>query len=29
MADKILQGVGCPREGEEAAVYDVSPWSGL
>jgi surface antigen len=28
-ADKTLQGVGCPREGEEAAVYDVSAWSGL
>ena len=27
--DKTLQGVGCPREGEEAAIYDVSPWSGL
>lgn len=27
--DKTLQGVGCPREGEEAAVYDVSPWSGI
>ena len=26
---KTLQGVGCPREGEEAAIYDVSPWSGL
>ena len=26
---KSLQGVGCPREGEEAAIYDVSPWSGL
>jgi outer membrane surface antigen len=29
MGDKVLQGVGCPREGEEAAVYDVSPWTGL
>jgi surface antigen len=28
-AEKTLQGVGCPREGEEAAVYDVSAWSGL
>ena len=27
--DKAFQGVGCPREGEEAAVYDVSPWSGI
>jgi hypothetical protein len=27
--DQVLQGVGCPREGEEAAVYEVSPWSGL
>ena len=27
--NKTLQGVGCPREGEEAAIYDVSPWSGL
>ena len=27
--DKTLQGVGCLREGEEAAIYDVSPWSGL
>ena len=27
--DKTLQGVGCPREGEEAAIYDVSAWSGL
>ena len=26
---KSLQAVGCPREGEEAAIYDVSPWSGL
>ena len=26
---KSLQGGGCPREGEEAASYDVSPWSGL
>ncbi len=26
---KTLQGVGCPREGEEAAIYDVSPWTGL
>ena len=26
---KSLQGVGCPREGEEAAIYDVSPWTGL
>jgi hypothetical protein len=27
--NRTLQGVGCPREGEEAAIYDVSPWSGL
>ena len=27
--DKTLQGVGCPREGQEAAVYDLSPWSGI
>ena len=27
--EKTLQGVGCPREGEEAAIYDVSPWTGL
>ena len=27
--DKTLQGVGCPREGEEAAIYDVSSWTGL
>ena len=27
--DKAFQGVGCPREGEEAAIYDVSPWTGL
>ena len=27
--DKTLQGVGCPREGEEAAIYDVAPWSGI
>jgi surface antigen len=27
--DKTLQGVGCPREGDEAAVYDVTPWTGL
>ena len=27
--EKTLQGVGCPREGAEAAIYDVSPWSGL
>jgi hypothetical protein len=26
---KTLQGVGCPREGDEAAIYDVSPWTGL
>jgi hypothetical protein len=26
---KTLQGVGCPREGQEAAIYDVSPWIGL
>ena len=26
---KTLQGVGCPREGQEAAIYDVSPWTGL
>ena len=28
-SDKSFQGVGCPREGQEAAVYDVSPWTGL
>jgi hypothetical protein len=27
--EKTLQGVGCAREGEEAAIYDVSPWTGL
>jgi len=26
---RTLQGVGCPREGQEAAIYDVSPWTGL
>lgn len=26
---KSLQGIGCPREGVEAAIYDVSPWTGL
>jgi hypothetical protein len=27
--DKSFQGVGCLREGQEAALYDVSPWTGL
>ena len=26
---KTLQGVGCPAESGEVAVYDVSPWIGL
>ncbi len=26
---KTLQGVGCPGDSGEVAVYDVSPWTGL
>ena len=26
---KTLQGVGCPRDGGEVAVYDLSQWAGL
>jgi surface antigen len=26
---KTLQGVGCPSDDGEVAVYDVSPWTGL
>ena len=26
---KTLQGVGCPSDSGEVAVYDVSPWTGL
>ncbi len=28
-AAKTLQGVGCPLESGEVALYDVSPWTGL